>query len=72
MEDRNFYHVDLYRLETGVEKEVVNLGLTDIWGRKESIVVVEWAEKIRGLVPKGAKWITFENLGGDKRKVIIK
>ena len=70
--DRNFYHVDLYRLEEKVENEALNLGLSDIWGRKDNIVAVEWAEKIRGLVPKGAKWITFENLGGDKRKIILK
>ena len=70
--EMSFYHVDLYRLETGVEEEALNLGLSDIWGRKDNIVAVEWAEKIRGLVPKGAKWITFENLGGDKRKIILK
>ncbi|OGM66666.1 tRNA (adenosine(37)-N6)-threonylcarbamoyltransferase complex ATPase subunit type 1 TsaE [Candidatus Woesebacteria bacterium RIFCSPLOWO2_01_FULL_43_11] len=68
---KNFYHVDLYRLEENAEKEVVNLGLTDIWGRKENIVVIEWAEKIKGLIPKSAKWITFEDLEGDKRKISI-
>src|SRR3989304_6681375 len=36
--EMSFYHVDLYRLETGVEKEVVNLGLSDIWGRKDNLV----------------------------------
>jgi len=70
--EKSFYHVDLYRLETGVEKEVVNLGLSDIWGRKDNIVAVEWAEKVKRLIPKSALWITFESLGGDKRKIILK
>ncbi|OGM04017.1 tRNA (adenosine(37)-N6)-threonylcarbamoyltransferase complex ATPase subunit type 1 TsaE [Candidatus Woesebacteria bacterium GWA1_42_12] len=70
--DRNFYHVDLYRLEEKVENEVVNLGLTDIWERSNNIVVVEWAEKVKRLIPKSALWITFESLGGDKRKIILK
>ena len=28
---RQFYHVDLYRLEEGIGKELENLGLTDEW-----------------------------------------
>ena len=70
--DKDFYHIDLYRLEKEVDKEVVNLGVTDIWGKPRNIVVIEWAEKIKDLIPKSAKWIFFENLGEDKRKITIK
>ena len=70
--DKDFYHIDLYRLEKDVDKEVVNLGVTDIWGKPGNIVVIEWAEKIKDLIPKSAKWIFFENLGEDKRKITIK
>lgn len=67
-----FYHVDLYRLENEVEKEAVNLGLTDIWGRDENVVVIEWAEKIKNLIPPQTEWIFFEDLGGSLRKVKMK
>ncbi len=67
----NFYHVDLYRLEENVENEVVNLGLTDIWGKPGNIVIIEWAEKIRKILPKSAIRIKFEQLGQNKRKVTI-
>src|SRR3989344_8455024 len=67
----NFYHIDLYRLEENVETEVRNLGLEEIWQNPENIVVIEWAEKIKSMIPKKAKWIKFENLGVDKRKIII-
>ena len=70
--DKDFYHIDLYRLEKEVDKEVVNLGVTDIWGKPGNIVVIEWAEKIKDLIPKSAKWIFFENLGEDKRKITVK
>ena len=69
--DNSFYHVDLYRLEKNIESEVVNLGLTDIWGKEGNIVVIEWAEKIKDMIPKEAKWIRFEYAGEDKRKVTI-
>lgn len=70
--EKDFYHVDLYRLEKDVDKEVVSLGLTDVWGKPGNIVVIEWAEKIKDLIPNNAKWIFFENLGEDKRKITIK
>lgn len=71
LKDKKFFHVDLYRLDKKVDREVTNLGLKDIWGKPNSIVIIEWAEKIRGVVPKGAQWIKFETLEGDKRKIII-
>lgn len=70
--DKDFYHVDLYRLEENVGKEIVNLGLTDVWEKSDSIVVVEWAEKARTSFPKATKWINFDNMGEGKRKITIK
>lgn len=69
--DKDFYHVDFYRLEGNIENEVINLGLSDLWEKPENIVVIEWAEKIKDIIPESAKWIKFEDLGGDKRKIII-
>lgn len=69
--DKNFYHTDLYRLEGNIDNEVINLGLGDVWAKPENIVVIEWAEKIEKMIPKVAKWIKFEDLGGDRRKIII-
>ena len=66
---KNLYHLDLYRLEQNVEQEVKNLGLEEIWEDPESIVVVEWAEKIRDAIPKNAVWISFENLSPNSRKI---
>jgi tRNA A37 threonylcarbamoyladenosine biosynthesis protein TsaE len=68
---KNFYHIDLYRLEEKIEQEVKNLGIEDIWREKQNLVVIEWAEKIKNIIPKIAIWIKFENLGGDKRRIII-
>ena len=65
------YHLDVYRLEKNVEEEVRNLGVEDFWGKDKNIVVIEWAEKIKDMLPSNTTWITFENLGEDVRKVII-
>src|SRR3989338_620872 len=68
----HLYHIDLYRLEENVEAEVRNLGLEEIWQNPENIVVIEWAEKIKGLISGAATWIKFENLGEDERRIKVK
>ena len=66
-----FYHLDLYRLETNLENEIENLGVKDIWSQKDNVLIIEWAEKIKNLLPEDVKWIEFEYLSENKRKIII-
>ena len=67
----NFYHLDLYRLENNIEKEVENLGLFDIWKDNDNIVAIEWAEKLGSKWPENTKWIEFENVDENIRKITI-
>jgi tRNA threonylcarbamoyladenosine biosynthesis protein TsaE len=71
-EKGDFYHIDLYRLDKNVEEEMRNLGAGDIFKDKDNIAIIEWAEKGRGAIPKNAIWMTFENIGGDKRKINLR
>lgn len=43
------YHIDLYRLDHA--EQVVTLGLDDIFDR-QSVVLVEWGERFRALMPQ--------------------
>jgi len=67
-----FYHVDLYRLEGDLDKEILNLGFPYLWSEPQNVMVIEWAEKVEKLIPSGATWITFEDMGKDSRKIEIK
>jgi len=67
----DLYHIDLYRLEENIDGEMKNLGMDEIFSDSENIVIIEWAEKGKNTVPKDAIWVKFENLGGDKRKIVI-
>src|SRR4030042_4265403 len=60
------YHMDAYRV--GVQ-DILDLGWEEITFDKNNIVIVEWAEKIRAIIPKRAIWLRFEHLGGDGRKI---
>ena len=68
----SLYHVDLYRLDEGIEREMENLGLKEIWQDPLNIIVIEWAEKAKGVIPQTANWIAFANPGGEKREITIK
>lgn len=64
-----FYHVDLYRIEN--EKDIEGLGLEEIWSDPKNIVAIEWAEKIKKILPKKRVDIYFEYLKEDRRKIRI-
>ena len=69
LEPEAFYHTDLYRIES--EKDIKSLGLEEIINNKNNIVAIEWAEKLRGLLPKDKISIRFEYVGEKKRKITI-
>lgn len=61
------YHVDAYRVG---EEEFCSLGW-DEWVRDSAgLVLLEWPERVPGLVPKDALKISFET-DGDGRKIIV-
>jgi tRNA threonylcarbamoyladenosine biosynthesis protein TsaE len=63
------YHFDLYRLSD--EKEIRNLGIEDIMGQENSLVAIEWPEKMGSLLPQKRIDIKCEYLTDRKRKISI-
>jgi len=69
--DIDFYHLDLYRLEGNVEGQVRDLGIDEFWSDPNNVVVIEWAEKIKDVVPESAVWMTFEGTD-ETRKITLR
>lgn len=67
---KTFYHIDLYRTETS--DDIRGLGIKEIIGNSNNIVVVEWAEKMKDFLPKKRIDIYFEYLDENKREITIK
>lgn len=65
---KSFYHIDAYRLKNPVE--ILELGFKDLIKNPENIVIIEWAEKIKKVLPKNILWVKFINFGKSKRKII--
>ena len=66
---KNLYHMDAYRLSGA--GDVKGLGLEEILQDKNNLVVIEWAERVKDILPKDTLWLQFEHGGEDKRKITI-
>ena len=67
---KNFYHIDCYRIKE--EKEILALGFKKIASNPENLVVIEWAEKIKKIIPKkNSLWIKFSICNLKERKISI-
>lgn len=69
-EFKNLYHIDAYRLNSG--KDLIKLGIKEIFSNPENIVLIEWADRVKKGIPKNATWIHFDHLGKNRRKIRIK
>ena len=66
---RDIYHIDAYRLKK--TRELLALGIKEIFSDPRNVVLVEWAEKIKRILPKGAKWIKFEHGRRENERSLI-
>jgi len=65
----NFYHIDCYRLHEA--QELLSLGFREIVALPKNVIVIEWADKVRRIMPRGAIWIDFKFIGKNERKITI-
>ena len=63
----NFYHLDCYRIKK--PRELLDLGFKEIISNPRNIVAVEWADKIKKIMPEDVLWINFEFIDEKKRKI---
>ncbi|MEK7598653.1 MAG: tRNA (adenosine(37)-N6)-threonylcarbamoyltransferase complex ATPase subunit type 1 TsaE [Patescibacteria group bacterium] len=65
---KTIYHIDAYRVDA---KDILNLGWKEMLAEKNNIIIIEWADRIRKIIPRGALWIKFEWVDENKRKIRI-
>ncbi len=65
----NTYHVDAYRIKK--ISELAPLGLKEILRDPKNIVLIEWAENIKKVLPKNTPWLKFHH-GKKANERIIK
>jgi len=54
----NIYHVDAYRIKGG--RELSAVGADEIFNSPKNIVLVEWADRVKDVLPKSTIWVKFK------------
>lgn len=62
---KHLCHIDAYKAQH--EYDIIDMGAEDFMGREDIITVIEWADRIKNILPRRTHYLYFSNLGGDKR-----
>ncbi len=65
---KEFVHIDAYRLKSSIE--LLSLGVEDFFNSKESVVFIEWADKIEDILPAKAKKIKIDYFKNKSARLI--
>ncbi len=67
---RYLCHIDCYRIKK--PKELLDLGFKEIISNPKNIVVIEWADQIKKIMPKNSIWIEFKFIDENTREIMVK
>ena len=67
--DKNLYHFDMYRLSS--KEEAYELGFENYFENNDGIILVEWAENVKGLFTPPYLKVLIEKIDENKRKFTL-
>lgn len=62
-----FVHIDAYRIED--IKETEPLRFAELFQKPNTLIFIEWPEKIAGILPKDTIMLSFESIDENTRKI---
>jgi len=66
---KRLIHIDAYRLESG--KELLVLGWKDILKDEKNLILIEWPEKIKEILPTNHAKVSFKFISDNEREIEI-
>ncbi len=63
------YHYDAYRLTSAEEAE--EKGLTEYFGKKDGVCLIEWPENISDAIPSGAIKVSIKYSDENRREILV-
>lgn len=61
-----FFHLDVYRLKDA--RELATIGFDEMFA-PDTVVVVEWADRVKGHMPEDTLWVTLAATGETTRRI---
>jgi len=65
---KKLFHVDAYRLKNIKETKILNF--EPVIENPKNIILIEWAERIKKILPKETIWINFEHGKKENERII--
>lgn len=62
-------HVDAYRLKDS--KDLTDIGVDEYFNRNDTVIVIEWAEEIKKILPKSTRFISIAIKGENYRLITV-
>ncbi len=62
-------HIDAYRLEKS--EELLHLGWEEITGDPKNLVLLEWPERVKNILPEDTMMVYFEFIDEQTRKITL-
>jgi len=63
---RDIYHIDAYRIKSD---DLLELGWKEIVTDKKNVVIIEWSDRVKKILPQKSLKITFTWLDKNKRQI---
>ena len=64
---KQLIHIDCYRIKS--LQEILDIGAEQYFGRPDTVVVIEWADKLKKILPKNTILIEVEVKKGNQRSI---
>lgn len=64
---QHLYHIDAYRLENAFDAEILDFDRM----LSQGPLVIEWAERIKPVLPEDCLWIRMESTGMEHRSMML-
>ena len=67
---RHLVHIDAYRLES--EEELLSLGWEELAADHDNLILIEWPERVKKIIPTDAMNISFKFIDEETREITWK
>ncbi|MDX1535246.1 MAG: tRNA (adenosine(37)-N6)-threonylcarbamoyltransferase complex ATPase subunit type 1 TsaE [Candidatus Spechtbacterales bacterium] len=65
----NFFHLDCYRIHS--KEELLDLGWSEMITKHENLILLEWGERVKDILPEDTVWVIIDTKGKNKRKITV-
>lgn len=64
---KKLVHIDAYRLDS--HEELLKIGWEKLEGDKDNLIIIEWPERVRGIIPPDNLHISLSHIDEENREI---